>query len=53
MIHSYIDTMSNEYIEQNDLILLNVTNTKYIELVIYMFQNVSDKVVLHVNPDLT
>ena len=37
MIHSYIDIMSNEYMEQNDLIILNVTNTKYIELVIYMF----------------
>ena len=36
-VYTYIDPESPVYIEQNDLIILNVYTVKYIEILVYMF----------------
>ena len=52
-IYTYVDFDSNVFIEQNDLIVLNVYSHKYIEIIVYMIQEVGDKVSIHCSPDLT
>ena len=52
-IYTYVDFESNVFIEKNDLIVLNVYSHKYIEIIVYMIQEVGDKVSIHCTPDLT
>ena len=51
-IHTYLKFDSEQYLEQNDLIIQNVYTVKYIEAILYMFQNVTDKISIHTAPDL-
>ncbi len=51
-IYFFIDFNSNVSLEQNDLFILNVYSVPYIELIIYMFQDVLDDVCIHLTPEL-
>ena len=44
IIYIFIKFESEEYFEQNDLIILNVYTVKYIEVILYMFQKVFEKI---------
>ena len=51
--YTFIDQESESWMEQNDIVILNVHTVKYIEVVTYMFQDVADKISIHTSPDLT
>ena len=52
-VFTYVNRNSSEYLEQNDLLVLNVHAIKYIEVLAYMFQELSDKISIHTTPELT
>ena len=51
-IHSFIEYESEKILDQNDLIILNIYNVKYLEMIVYTFQNVIDDITIHLSPDM-
>ena len=51
-VHSYIEFDSDKRLEQNNIVILNVYTWKYIELVVYMFQDHIPNITFHITPDL-
>ena len=51
-IHSYIEYETEKIFDQNDIIVLNVYNIKYIEMIVFMFQNFIDNITIHLTLDM-